>query len=987
MLKRTRSLIFETLIFAVVTLYSLAAFAIFDTVISCITDPCNCGDTEKRKEYHEDELLREVSKNALCPPWDKEVGRDDDTCIVLHDYPPTPLALTYGQSDEVDNVTNSTSGDTDEFGVLNGENPLGFSILCGEDTSETTYFEPKIRVRGQQCNEIYCWTTDDTLNWDGECVTLASGYGIFPLHRMCARIAFPEDDYLEREQDPGYTNGEHLDWKGATVPDEEIVGVDGLPITVEHPKLCLYYDPSLYSLDLGLSIDFMDMDQYYQPIHNTGGVHPLVEIILFFFSVISDTGASIADMLDSLFAMIVGNEEGSTTLGSVVADVFGFLGEVLVWVGELLEVYLNEIAQVNRDVSSTEYGCVNIPLGPYPPPFCDNIVPFIRAEVHAVCGTGNDGEPVASVSGNECHVSEAENTYVRNTVRVGYGETVPLCQGEDNPNEIDTCVTIRNMDAFASAQVMHTITDRKDIIKHCDNSSGGEPCVESMIPHRCSVSGPGCREGFRIVYGKKVGSLSTPQTYFRDDLSDCTETNVGTCQEIWGINRGEFIDVSLIFPPTQTSSDVSPIVENFTLKNVTDENVNFSASIVRVAGFNPTYDLNQSPNQICVFEGENVLGCVDRVSILKPSVYECDNSPEPGITCSSDHFSPKFIVSYNTGTDSITSVIEPKSIVNPNSMNNSINLAGDTFEAFVTDDTFIVKPFSGTNAPTPTSLYGVYQEGIPPLVGSTYNEDARYLRGLEYVNDSYRVGGKYACLHNINQIKCPDDPQMCVLTKLLNSDTVLCSTFRSKLMQHKGMGLCSQEQTDTCTDIDSMPRIDGTGTVAIRSCSNGIKCYDGSAELCKTSFDTQNRVLPPSSLGDTLADDEYYNTVVASPYAGAPSGNSADYDFDKEAVRDKTAIELGLCVEVPSGVCPAEETPSIDTGYAKWPSAELGEKVYGGCAAGMRPASSGAELVRECVANPDTLSFNLEPVYIIRRDPNTNEPYREYSPVLRCIPE
>ena len=85
---------------------------------------------------------------------------------------------------------------------------------------------PKIRVRGQQCNALACWTTDNTLNWDGQCVTLASGYGI-PLHRRCARVAIPAGLSPNFPQDPGYTVGVHLDFEGKTVPDDIVIGYDG----------------------------------------------------------------------------------------------------------------------------------------------------------------------------------------------------------------------------------------------------------------------------------------------------------------------------------------------------------------------------------------------------------------------------------------------------------------------------------------------------------------------------------------------------------------------------------------------------------------------------------------------------------------------------------------------------------------------------------------------------------------------------------------
>src|SRR5690606_33941225 len=114
----------------------------------------------------------------------------------------------------------------------------------------STYLSPKIRVRGQQCNAFACWSTTNTLDWDGECVTLASGYGL-PLLRMCARIAIPADYKENFPQVPGYTPKKHLNFEGATVDDDVILGYDNQPIDFHPPKLCLYKDPAFLSFTDG----------------------------------------------------------------------------------------------------------------------------------------------------------------------------------------------------------------------------------------------------------------------------------------------------------------------------------------------------------------------------------------------------------------------------------------------------------------------------------------------------------------------------------------------------------------------------------------------------------------------------------------------------------------------------------------------------------------------------------------------------------------
>jgi hypothetical protein len=951
MLKKVIILTLLTLL--ITTQNAMAGF--WEDVAQCFTDPCNCGLNPKdRYEYHNGSLIRQVKKDYVCPPWNKDGGRDNDTCLLLKHYPYTPTGV--------------------------------YENLCAEEAPDSTYFNPKIRVRGQQCNVFACWTTDNTLNWNGDCVTLASGYGAFPLHRMCARIALPKDDAKNFAEDPGYTKGVHLNSRGLTIADDLIIGNDGTPIAHEFPKLCLYRDPSFLSVGQSVDADFMDLDPNRQPMQKTSKVHPVVEIIVFFLSISTETGSSISEMISQLFNLLNGDSQGETTFNSIMRDLFSFIGDIISWVGGAMQGFLQEVGQINRVVDNTSYGCVNIPMGPYPPPFCKQAAPIFQvAEVQNICVNGNNGFPVSSVANAECHVSTIQNNYIRNSIRVGYEDLLPLCKNGENPNTTDKCVRIDNLGAFSSATGLHTATARRDIIKHCSNAVAGAPCVESMISHSCSVSAHGCGDGFRVVYGQNLGGVVTPVPYYRDDIPDCPSSGSAMCQEIWGINIGEFADISVTFPKEQESFDILPVSHNFSLVDKNDRTASFSASIVRVANFDPVFDFTQSPKQICVFEGEFVVGCLDRASIFRPKIYECANSPNPNISCISSYFAPEFIVSYESGNDSTTAVIEPESVYNPGGINNKINLAGDSFESFVTDDSFAVKPFSGPNSPNPSSLYGKYQDNIALISGQTINEDAVYMEGLEYINGKYHLGGKYACLSTTDIVKCPQNPKMCVLAKLLNSDLVACSTFFSKSIDHGGISLCRADQTATCTVIDLLPRKMG-GTVPIRSCPGNIKCYDGTKELCQISQVTSDRINPLPSLGTTLSDNQYYDTVTAGPYPNSPLGNAANYDQETQGIRDKTPLELGLCVSVPQGVCPSENTPNIDTGYATWPSGELEQNVIGTCAIHRTPKNSQSDLVRKCIANSDTQSFNLEPIYRIKRDPPANAPYKTYPTNIECVP-
>ena len=244
-----------------------------------------------------------------------------------------------------------------------------YENLCAEATPESKYMTPKIRVRGQQCNFLACWTTDNTLSWDGQCVTLASGYGVFPgLHRMCARVAIPADYKENFPQDPGYTVKKHLNFEGMEVSDEIIYGYDGQPIDLNPPKLCLYKDPAFFSFTDGF--DIMDLDPNKQSSHKTSELSPIIKVLLFLFDMSVQLAESPIDLINALITMIAGNDsDGQTTFASVLKDIFGFLGRLIEKFGEGIAAILKAIGQINRSVDDTIYGCVPIPLGAYPPPF------------------------------------------------------------------------------------------------------------------------------------------------------------------------------------------------------------------------------------------------------------------------------------------------------------------------------------------------------------------------------------------------------------------------------------------------------------------------------------------------------------------------------------------------------------------------------------------------------------------------------------------
>ena len=906
----------------------------WDALGACFADPCNCGDSNPtRWEDWNGQHLNKGKKNRVCPPWNKTGGRGAHTCL-LQSKLPQPFTPYY-------------------------------SFLCAEETPESNYFKPKIRVRGQQCNIVACWTSKDSLAWDGRCVTLAGGYGL-PLIRMCARIAIPANYAANFPEDPGYTTGVHLNFEGATVDDEPVLGYDGQPIVFNPPKLCLYQDPAFLSFKNGL--DLMDLDPNKMPYHKTKELHPVIKVIIFFFKMAMEVATSPMQMISSLFTMMGGGPDSG--FGKIIGELFKFLDWLIKLVGTIIIEILKAIGQINRAVDDTIYGCVKLPMGPYPPPFCPVVAPFFEtAYTQKICRKGDDGAPLPSIEDEPCVVSTLENNFVRNSVRVTFENFVPLCKNGEDPLLTDKCVTLDNLGVFGSATGIHASTGKTDIIPACVGAPSGSLCVKTKIPHNCSVTANGCQDGFRIVYGLRIGSSSTPQSYYKDDSDDCPNNDSIDCQEIWGVNTSEFVDTSLAFPAIEDISDIAPLTKTISLKDKAGRYASFLVSIVRVSSYDPVLQETQEPKQICVAQGDTVVGCEDRAPVPKPKVYDCNDSLAP-ISCTSSYFAPKLVATIKDRSDSTSAVVEPLSVYN---MNNSsagiVNLGGYNFDSFVTDDSFVKKPFSGPKSPNPGSLFGTYQNNDSPLKSDlTENPDAVYITGLEYINDYYYVGGKYACLENVDVEKCPTNVKNCVLSNLDNANIVSCSDFLGKLAVYPNLALCTSAQSSSCTTIvDSL-----TGGVSIRSCgaNSGIYCYTspGSTEVCKITSDPTRRYIPSPSLGATLSDSQYFDIENISPgYA---------YDQNLYFLRDKSPYEMSLCTNIPLPSCSPTYDYNQDSGYASWPATPAGQMGTGTCQPGKNPVGS---LQRRCVPDANTRTFKFEPLY--SWDRSGSSPVKVYSNV------
>ncbi|MFK8040333.1 MAG: hypothetical protein AB8B67_03250 [Rickettsiaceae bacterium] len=498
-----------------------AGSSLIDGTIECLTNPCNCGGHDVHEEWG-GKSHNKGPENANCIPYNKKSGRSG-TCLTQYKYP--EIFMPY------------------------------YIRYCGENTSENSYFSPKIRARIQVCNAVACWTQTSVLNWDGQCVNWPGPYGL-PMIRICARVAFPESTVEGLPQDPGYTKDKHINNEGYPTNDKQITGNDGKPIKMMPPKLCLYRDPSVLfftessstpagptgavaaaameeqKIDLNNILpDIMDINPVSQPIQDTSpNESPIVQALLFLTKEASGGMKMAIGMLSNIFG------SAGSMMKATLDELLDITDKIA---SETIYAAIKKMGQINRVVFTPifghEFGCVNIPLGPYPPPFCPTLGKLQRpittqrichvpssesspdnlsniknsldsmissdksssssntsssssntsSTTNAVKNGGSSDNSLfssPSTSDNICVVSKLNNNAVSNSIRVTIDNFIPLCDGNKNPKKLGTCVTLENIHNIpVTASALHNLTKGTDLIDRCGSGifSNLTPCVRA----------------------------------------------------------------------------------------------------------------------------------------------------------------------------------------------------------------------------------------------------------------------------------------------------------------------------------------------------------------------------------------------------------------------------------------------------------------------------------------------------------------------------
>jgi|GEM_PF-3255562 len=963
--------------------YLLCTFWIF-----CITlptqsyagfDPCNWGPgTRGRKVEVWDGQERSLDWSKVCPPWNRSPGRGG--CLKKYPMP----------------------GDFD----------MMYNKYCAEKSTQSTYFDPKIHVRIQTCNAA-CWTLDKHLSGDGQCMIFPGALGI-PTTRLCARVAIPASPELGEPADHGYTYGLHLNEEGALKVDPIPTGVDGENIYYARPKVCAYWDPSVYDalmnyaamlftgpagivfgaavtadsllpggqgdeilshdkqfilatgvspedleyhrerssvargLQSNLQPDLWDLNPVKQSVHfHEGGVFFVFELLIQLVKL----GVGLQDMIVNLVNSL---PDGLKYLIYVLSSTFWIIQALAIIGEEVMIPVLEYFGQFNNVVGAA-IGCVLIPLGPFPPPYCPDNIPIPPASpiTQEICKTTTAGTEIPD-SVTKCIQSEATNNAIQNSTRIGFNVSMPICAADQTPGDI--CVKVHPTAADgvqpANASLIYAVTDNTGLLSVCDGSHSNVPCVESPdLAEKCAKDTEWCNKGIRLIYSTSASGLM-PQIkhYYDTSMRDCGG-DTATCQEIWGVNVGDFADLTVTFPEEEEEYNVEDLVSEPV--NITKPNGDVLSAKLLIPREAKTHDSGvdlEPSNMYVVNQLDKIIGSMERAKAPKPTVYQCNSQ---GVNCTSHHLRPAMVVKLQVGSDSTKGALSTETYFDDprprNTLGNTqVNLAGRDYTSFVTDSSLTQKPFEGPRALNPSTIFGEYRGGVVPYdsEGNLLPGDHVYTGGLEYFAGEYKMGGELMCLSGYQFEDCFTSslPENCVLTKFTNSDYVKCTDFFNRITtKYPSLGLCSEIQMGEYGNVETISLRDpvsGTVPITIKKDPDfSVFCYDypereAKGKLCMSSQKISDRQAP-AGYTRILPDSAYYNYDKLNP----PNP-------DILSVRNKTPLEHGLCVNVPTPpTCKARRDR-----YALWPETEAGLQATGQCVPGKISKGPDA-LKRHCTFN------------------------------------
>ncbi|NDB82682.1 MAG: hypothetical protein EB127_08065, partial [Alphaproteobacteria bacterium] len=1041
----------------------------------CIMNPCDCPGTKIKGSWkpdgrsmydlsgasyqYSDDTFQvpdfpsswsyqyKVPEDLLCPPYNKKAGRRN--CLVQFE-PPMGLARAMMSNSQPIESYHS-------LGFPFYPNIGNYSVYCAEADTNTNFHKPTIRLRLQNCNISACWTHTTVLSGkSGQCITLPSPTGL-PTTRFCARVALPSINdptgmgdlsNMVLDTDPGY-KFHYLDTKGFPRPDTgipvsediaEFLGKENAEkIRIFLPKICLYEDPAFYQTLMAWlnpwyrdpsKLDLYDLNPNKMLYHtNTQNTTPG------FMDVLTNS-LTRNDVVESDFFFKPGTADKLFfPFDTSNVNAFDPEKDGVAIMGQSIDMrwkksdndYINWVKDFVYNKKNS-LGCVFMPLGPFPPPFCEKTPPLPSyATLQRICPqevqydfTNKQWMLVLqdSTYADPCVKSNIRNNFIYNSVRLSMDKFIPICTSSQDPAK-DDCVKIYPQ-GYTSLGINESYNDTLPVCSSY-NPSDGNPCVISRYSANNCI-GNNCLGNARIVYGYKEiasSSLMPIYGYPSDTKGDCGSTYY-PCRAIYGINVGQYSDISLDLSGTSInySSGYSGF-NNVTLSNQVSGGINHLVpdqlnikTYVSYLGENEEIDLNDitlDGNSICsvFYTGIGLvgsMGCVPRAEppLITGTTCTSSNCPLP---YENKYSSPYLRVTFGyTGltkgsgittlpSDSASQVV---GLISPTSSNTDTtysNFLGAFIETIASDNTYVVPPYYGSKVYNQGGImiFGNYVDATnqaltsPLLSTGESNTAARYIGGLEYNQDGYFRGGTWIGAAVTPYTKCHSllqqgdngeyDDTNCVLAKRYYYDQVDCAAFAAKQI-NTPCAPANQSSVQCNSLIDSLKLKSGSDTIRFYSCSDNSKCYVAptsmSLQVCAISTNPVDRVDPLYN-GSNLATPLYYDVTNLKYLSGICATTSDSKDMYNNAncgQRDKTIFERGAKGEIPQATCIAEG-PAASTGYATWTSAVVGANSTGTCMSGYKPPSGASLPARRCYQTSESLMLNLEPI----------------TEAMKCIPQ
>lgn len=496
--------------------------------------------------------------------------------------------------------------------------------------SDSTLFNPTIEVkRVETVSSIQC--TDTFKLTASECKFDSTG-----LYRYCARYTEPDEygnDYACNTTDAVYVNGEEVE--PATIncnydSDGNSTGADDCPGCRCQctQRVCAYNDPQ--GMD-GLGPD------YYEPNYGTIGQ----------FDNTSDDDyryCCIDPPLTYNYQPYHKNTD-NPCCGLNGCNLWGSnpCGDGTQPDGKVINGTADHV------------GCVDIPLGPYPPPLCDPIQGQTPGAVDInICQyspeyeldsddpnypDGNykqtsvacsDGSPscdtvceLSTTSGNSSD-DAVYSTFEKPLVRVFFASTLPLCPSDyvtpsTTPTN-DTCVQFLNS-TLTAEQIWK---DKKSLIPVCDYGSTGPDCFSFPSQRETGPSGSSTTFGtdykyfktYYNVFGSSVVSDTDTMPYGDYSYGDSSST---TTVSLAGLYDSYYEDMTDNFNMSSDPADAYTVdIVDYT-----------SLTRKLVSYLNLGEDDGEDGMTLCAYEDSDTMDdldtivCVDRPKMFAPTVYPC----------------------------------------------------------------------------------------------------------------------------------------------------------------------------------------------------------------------------------------------------------------------------------------------------------------------------------------------------------------------------